>query len=72
MADDELIEDHERDRFAGTSAMRDEDRAVRDEDRAVRDEDRPMHEPDGDHERGRFARAPESERERADDRTRSS
>lgn len=64
MADDELIDESERDRFAGTSAMRD--------DAAVGDEDRPMHEPATEYEQGRvdeaserdgrFARAPESER----------
>jgi hypothetical protein len=67
MADDELIDDNERDRFAGTSGVRDEratttddDRTLRDEratttddDRTPRDEDRPMHEPTGDYERGR-------------------
>jgi FtsZ-interacting cell division protein ZipA len=65
MADDELIEDHERDRFADTSAMRDEPAPMRD------DADRPMHEPASDHEQGRidekqdqgrFARQPETER----------
>jgi FtsZ-interacting cell division protein ZipA len=43
MADDELIADDERDKFAGTSAMRD-----RDEPAPMRDDDaqdRPMHEP---------------------------
>ena len=50
-------------------------------DEATSDEDRPMHEPTSDYEQGRvdearerdgrFARAPESERERADDPTRS-
>jgi hypothetical protein len=40
MADDELIGDDERDKFAGTSAMRD-DSAPMD------DDDRPMHEPGG-------------------------
>jgi FtsZ-interacting cell division protein ZipA len=89
MADDELIDESERDRFAGTSATRDEpaadDRSVRDEpaaeDRPVRDDDdRPMHEPASDYEQGRadeareegrFERAPESERDGADDSTRS-
>jgi FtsZ-interacting cell division protein ZipA len=65
MADDELIEDHERDRFAGTSAMRDEPAPMGD------DPDRPMHEPATDYEQGRvderqeqgrFARQPETER----------
>ena len=41
MADHELIDDEERDRFAGTSAMRDEPAPMGDRD-AV---DRPMHEP---------------------------
>ena len=72
MADDELIGDDERDRFAGTSATRDE----RDEDRpTMSDDERPMHEPyeqgredeAREHEDGRFAR----ERERTDDPTRS-
>jgi FtsZ-interacting cell division protein ZipA len=63
MADDELIEDHERDRFAGTSAMRDEpgttrdDRAMARDDtgaRAMSDQDRPMHEPATDYEQGRI------------------
>ena len=87
MADHELIDESERDRFAGTSAMRDEPGTHDDQDRSMRgdestsDEDRPMHEPTGDYEQGRvdearerdsrFARAPESERERADDPTRS-
>ena len=45
MADHELIDEHERDRFAGTSAMRDES--------AETDAGRPMHEPAGDYTRGR-------------------
>jgi flagellar biosynthesis/type III secretory pathway M-ring protein FliF/YscJ len=60
MADDELIDESERDRFAGTSA---------DEPAATRDEDRPMHEPASDYEQGRiderekrFGRTPEGER----------
>ena len=74
MADDELIEDHERDRFAGTSAMRDERAEDRDDDRTVRedgtmhddgtvrdDDDRPMHEPSGDYEQGRVDEARERE-----------
>jgi FtsZ-interacting cell division protein ZipA len=40
MADDELIGDDERDKFAGTSAMGD-----RDEPAPMREEDRPMHDP---------------------------
>jgi FtsZ-interacting cell division protein ZipA len=59
MADDELIDESERDRFAGTSAT------------SARppDEDRPMHEPATDYEQGRvderegrFGRSPETER----------
>jgi FtsZ-interacting cell division protein ZipA len=82
MADDELIDESERDRFAGTSAMRDEPAELRDDDsmrddRSMTDDDRPMHEPTSDYEHGRvdeareregrFGRAPE----RADDPTRS-
>jgi FtsZ-interacting cell division protein ZipA len=76
MADHELIDDSERDRFAGTSAMRDDDRTTQD-DRAVRDDDRPMHEPAGDYEQGRTDEAREREGrferqpERADDPARS-
>ena len=47
MADDELIEDHERDKFAGTSAVQQDDPAP------MRDDDRPMHEPDSEYEQGR-------------------
>jgi FtsZ-interacting cell division protein ZipA len=70
MADHELIDEHERDRFAGTSA--DQPAPMGDE------QDRPMHEPASDYEQGRiderqeqgrFGRQPETER--ADDRTRS-
>jgi FtsZ-interacting cell division protein ZipA len=70
MADDELIDDSERDRFAGTSATRDEPAAMR-------DDERPMHEPTGDYEQGREDEAREREGrferqpERADDPTRS-
>ena len=74
MADDELIDEHERDRFAGTSATTaTSPRPTRPDER---DEDRPMHEPAGDYEQGRadeareqgrFTRAPE----RAEDPTRS-
>ena len=97
MADDELIDESERDKFAGTSATRDEPAAMRDDDTSTRDDrtmatdgsdrttssdaDRPMHEPTTDYEQGRvderqeqegrFARAPESERDRADDPSRS-
>ena len=73
MADDELIDESERDKFAGTSGMRDEPAPMRGD-----DPDRPMHEPRGDYEQGRvdeareregrFARPPESER--TDDPTR--
>ena len=66
MADDELIEDHERERFAGTSATRDEAG------------ERPMHEPSGDYKQGRVDEAHEREDgrfsrepERADEPTRS-
>lgn len=45
MADHELIDEHERDRFEGTSAMRDEPTEPGAE--------RPMHEPAGDYTRGR-------------------
>jgi FtsZ-interacting cell division protein ZipA len=71
MADDELIDEHERDRFAGTSAMRDEPAATRDdEDRTTTtaddrstsaDDDRPMHEPTSDYEQGRVDEARERE-----------
>jgi FtsZ-interacting cell division protein ZipA len=67
MADDELIDESERDRFAGTSATEPRD-----------DAERPMHEPAGDYEQGRtdeareregrFSRPPETER--TDDPTR--
>ena len=74
MADDELIDESERDKFAGTSATRDDSATARDEDR-----DRPMHEPTGDYEQGRADEAREEEGdgrftrspERADDPTRS-
>lgn len=79
MADHELIDESERDRFAGTSAMRDEPAPMDDRDRSMStDDDRPMHEPASDYERGRmdeakeegrFSRQPETEP--ADDRTRS-
>jgi FtsZ-interacting cell division protein ZipA len=70
MADDELIDESERDRFAGTSGMSNQPTdTARDE--SLRDEDRPMHEPDTDYERGRvdeareregrFGRSPETE-----------
>ncbi len=71
MADHELIDESERDRFAGTSAMRDADRRP-DEPAPMGDEDRPMHEPGTDYEKGRvdeareqqgrFTHSPETER----------
>jgi FtsZ-interacting cell division protein ZipA len=70
MADDELIDESERDKFAGTSAMRDEPAPMRD------DPDRPMHEPASDYEQGRVDEARERESrfrrdpERTDDPTR--
>ena len=45
MADHELVDEHERERFEGTSAMRDEP--------AEAGTERPMHEPAGDYTRGR-------------------
>src|SRR3954453_21558890 len=60
MADHELIDEGERDRFAGTSAMSDEPAPMGDNDTATRGDgstamsgDRPMHEPDTDYDRGR-------------------
>ena len=64
MADDELIDESERDRFAGTSAARDEPGSVRDDDRdrvggtrdeagTAGDDERPMHEPRTESEQGR-------------------
>src|ERR1051325_3905617 len=44
MADHELVDDSERDQFAGTSAVQDEPAPMRDGSGTVRDE-RPMHEP---------------------------
>ena len=70
MADDELIDESERDRFAGTSATTDEPAPMR-------DDERPMHEPTSDYEQGRTDEAREREGrfdrqpERADDPTRS-
>jgi FtsZ-interacting cell division protein ZipA len=68
MADDELIDESERDKFAGTSAT--ETPAPKgDEPGAVRSGERPMHEPASDYEQGRideregrFKRTPETER----------
>ncbi len=64
MADHELVDDSERDRFAGTSAdpaVRGDDTAARradgdttsDEPAPMGEEDRPMHEPSSDYEQGR-------------------
>ena len=50
MADHELVDESERDQFAGTSAVRDEPAPMGDESGAMRDE-RPMHEPE--YEQGR-------------------
>jgi hypothetical protein len=47
MADHELIDESERDKFAGTSAVRDEPAPMR------TDDGRPMHEPTSDYEQGR-------------------
>ena len=71
MADDELIDESERDRFAGTSATRDEPAPMRE------DDGRPMHEPTADYEQGRADEAREEQGrferspERAEDPTRS-
>jgi FtsZ-interacting cell division protein ZipA len=78
MADDELIDESERDRFAGTSGMSNAPTDTRDDDdvaardASLGDEDRPMHEPRTEYEQGRvdeaseregrFGRSPESER----------
>jgi hypothetical protein len=79
MADHELIDESERDKFAGTSAMRDDADTRRDQPAPMGDEDRPMHEPRTDYEQGRideareeqgrFTRPPETER--TDDPSRS-
>jgi FtsZ-interacting cell division protein ZipA len=60
MADHELIDESERDRFAGTSAMSDDPAPMRDDhssairdDRTAGDENRPMHEPSGEYDQGR-------------------
>ena len=63
MADHELVDESERDQFAGTSA-------VRDEPAPMRDDERPMHEPEYEQGRedeaaardGRFARTDETAR----------
>src|SRR4051794_10189498 len=52
MADHELIDEHERDRFAGTSAMRDDPASTSGDDDAMTGS-RPMHEPAGEYEQGR-------------------
>jgi FtsZ-interacting cell division protein ZipA len=69
MADHELVDESERDRFAGTSAMRDDDEPapMRDDDRTARSDGtttgtgagataadgRPMHEPETEYQQGR-------------------
>ena len=55
MADHELIDESERDKFAGTSAMRDEPAPMRegDDDADANRTDRPMHEPSSEYEHGR-------------------
>ena len=65
-ADHELIDDDERDRFAGTSAMRDEPAPMGD------DTERPMHEPDTAYEHGRAdeARQRDGRFERTDETAR--
>jgi hypothetical protein len=75
MADHELIDESERDRFAGTSAD-----TRRDDSAPMTDEDRPMHEPKRDYEQGRvdeareqegrFARSPETEKTEGPSRSR--
>jgi FtsZ-interacting cell division protein ZipA len=62
MADHELIDESERDRFAGTSAMSDDPAPLRD------GEERPMHEPSSEYEHGREdeARARDGRFERDD------
>jgi FtsZ-interacting cell division protein ZipA len=80
MADHELVDESERDRFAGTSATRDEGATRHDEPAATGEDERPMHEPTSDYEQGRrdeahdeesgrFNRSPETER--TDDPSRS-
>ena len=51
MADDELIDDHERDRFA--DATRDEPAPMGDDHASAVRDDRPMHEPTGEYAQGR-------------------
>jgi hypothetical protein len=65
MADDELIEDHERDRFEGTSATRPSTDEAVDEDRGTLDDDRRApggSVPAGEYERGRRDEAAEEGR----------
>jgi hypothetical protein len=73
MADHELVDESERDKFAGTSAMRDDHPApMREDDRADRTttgtgagatdaEGRPMHEPETEYQQGREDEAAERE-----------
>lgn len=61
MADHELVEDHERDRFADTSATHDEPAPMRDDHSAAVRDDRPMHEPGGEYAQGREDEAAERE-----------
>jgi FtsZ-interacting cell division protein ZipA len=65
-ADHELIDDHERDKFEGTSAMRDDPAPIGE------DADRPMHEPGTEYEHGREdeARLREGRFERTDETAR--
>ena len=69
MADHELVEEHERDKFADTSAVRDEPTPRDDRSTLREDPERPMHEPNTEYEQGRvderesrFRRSPETER----------
>jgi FtsZ-interacting cell division protein ZipA len=67
MADHELVDDSERDRFAGTSAVRDDDPApMADGDRT----DRPMHEPSSEYEQGREDEARDGRFARGDETAR--
>ena len=68
MADHELVDEHERDKFADTSAVRDE-HTTHDRSTPGEDPERPMHEPSTEYEQGRvderegrFRRSPETER----------
>jgi FtsZ-interacting cell division protein ZipA len=76
MADHELIDDNERDRFAGTSATADGPAPMRDDAERRDETGRPMHEPTSDYEQGRVderndEQAGRFERRPTDDRTRS-